>query len=144
MKVKVEAKTKNGQGQKYICPELHETHESEIKKLPIQIILVDLNSRPLPATGRKLDHPPPPKKKLQKRNCPGCLIRLLNSSSFCNFLIMVTCCWIQAWAKRVVPGLVNFVPAVTYHFCLNLAENFSQPGDLSLALANIKGFSLIT
>ena len=30
-------------------------------------------------------------------------------------------------AKRWVPGLVNFVPAVAYHFCLNLPAAFSQP-----------------
>ena len=27
------------------------------------------------------------------------------------------------------PGLVNFVPAVAYHFCLNLPAEFSQPGN---------------
>ena len=27
------------------------------------------------------------------------------------------------------PGLVNFVPAVAYHFCLNLPAAFSQPGN---------------
>ena len=26
------------------------------------------------------------------------------------------------------PGLVNFLPAVVYHFCLSLPEKFSQPG----------------
>ena len=29
--------------------------------------------------------------------------------------------------------LVNFVPAVAYHFCLNLPANFSQPGNGNLA-----------
>ena len=29
---------------------------------------------------------------------------------------------LQGWAKKWVPGLVNFVPAVAYHFCLNLSE----------------------
>ena len=32
------------------------------------------------------------------------------------------------WAKKRFPGLVNFVPAVDYLFCLNLPEKFSQPG----------------
>ena len=27
------------------------------------------------------------------------------------------------------PGLVNYVPAVAYHFCLNLLVAFSQPGN---------------
>ena len=35
---------------------------------------------------------------------------------------------IHTWlAKRWVPGLVNFVPAVAYHFCLNLPAAFTQP-----------------
>ena len=29
---------------------------------------------------------------------------------------------------RWAPGLVNFVPGVAYHFCLNLHAAFSQPG----------------
>ena len=37
------------------------------------------------------------------------------------------------WAKKWPPGLVNFVPAVAYHFCLNLPEKFSQPGAHFLA-----------
>ena len=35
---------------------------------------------------------------------------------------------IQGSAKRLRPGLVNCVPAVAYHFCLNLPRAFSQPG----------------
>ena len=31
------------------------------------------------------------------------------------------------------PGLVNFVPAVAYHFCLNLPAAFKQPGARLLA-----------
>ena len=34
------------------------------------------------------------------------------------------------------PGLVNFVPAVAYHFCLNLQAAFSQPGN-DLASVNV-------
>ena len=30
---------------------------------------------------------------------------------------------------RWAPGLVNFVPGVAYHFCLNLHAAFSQPGN---------------
>ena len=35
----------------------------------------------------------------------------------------------NGWAKKWTPGLVNFVPAVAYNFCINLPEKFSQPGD---------------
>ena len=43
-----------------------------------------------------------------------------------NFLI-------QGSANPQTPGLVNFVPDVAYHFCLNLPETFSQPGVRQLA-----------
>ena len=33
----------------------------------------------------------------------------------------------------MVPSLVNFVPALAYHFCLALPEAFTQPGDPLLA-----------
>ena len=36
---------------------------------------------------------------------------------------------IQGISKRLFPGLVNFVPAVAHHLCLNLPEAFSQPGN---------------
>ena len=36
---------------------------------------------------------------------------------------------LQGTSKRPFPGLVNFVPAVAYHFCLNLPEAFSPPGN---------------
>ena len=39
----------------------------------------------------------------------------------------------QGWAYLPFPGLVNFVPAVAYHFCLILSEKFSQPGNGILA-----------
>ena len=35
--------------------------------------------------------------------------------------------YIQGTSKRPFPNLVNFVPAVAYHLCLNLPEAFSQP-----------------
>ena len=35
-------------------------------------------------------------------------------------------------AKVLFPGLVNFVPAVAYHFCLSLPASFSQPGNGNL------------
>ena len=35
--------------------------------------------------------------------------------------------------REVLPGLVNFDPAVDYHFCLALPAAFSQPGDHLLA-----------
>ena len=37
--------------------------------------------------------------------------------------------YVQGTSKRPFPGLVNFVPAVAYHFCLNLPAAFSQPGN---------------
>ena len=33
--------------------------------------------------------------------------------------------FLQGWAKKWSPGLVTFVPAVAYHFCLNLPENLN-------------------
>ena len=35
---------------------------------------------------------------------------------------------LQGSANRLWPGLVKFVPAVAYHFCLNLPPAFTQPG----------------
>ena len=35
----------------------------------------------------------------------------------------------QYSAKRQAIGLVNFVLAVSYHFCLRLPAAFTQPGD---------------
>ena len=40
---------------------------------------------------------------------------------------------VQAWAKVSFPGLVNFVPAVVYKFCLNLPAAFWQAGNVNLA-----------
>ena len=40
---------------------------------------------------------------------------------------------IQGQAKRHFPGLVNYVTALAYHFCLALPAAFSQPGDRPLA-----------
>ena len=36
---------------------------------------------------------------------------------------------LQCAAKRWSLGLVNFAPAVAYHFCLALPTAFTQPGD---------------
>ena len=36
---------------------------------------------------------------------------------------------VQGISKRPFPGLVNFVPAVAYLFCLNLPAAFWQPGN---------------
>ena len=35
---------------------------------------------------------------------------------------------VQRSAKVGAPSLVKFVPAVAYHFCLNLPAAFTQPG----------------
>ena len=54
-------------------------------------------------------------------------------------IVIVKClgppCWltVQRSAKRRAPGLVNFVPAVAYHFCLALPAAFMQPGARLLA-----------
>ena len=40
---------------------------------------------------------------------------------------------IMGLAKRLWTGLVNFVPAVAYHFCLNFCGQFSQPENDFLA-----------
>ena len=40
---------------------------------------------------------------------------------------------VQRSAKVCAPGLVNFIPAVGYHFCLNLTAGFMQPGASTLA-----------
>ena len=39
-----------------------------------------------------------------------------------------SCLHVQGSPKECFPGLVNFVTAVAYHFCLNLPRAFSQPG----------------
>ena len=36
--------------------------------------------------------------------------------------------YVQGSSIKRAPGWVNFVPAVAYHFCLNLPAPFSQPG----------------
>ena len=41
--------------------------------------------------------------------------------------------YVQGSAKGLRPGLVYFVPAVAYHFCLSLPAAFSQPGNGTLA-----------
>ena len=35
---------------------------------------------------------------------------------------------LQGSTNRRAPGLVNFVPALAYHFCFNLPAAFTQPG----------------
>ena len=40
---------------------------------------------------------------------------------------------VQRSANVDAPLYVNFVPALTYHFCLNLPEAFTQPGASTLA-----------
>ena len=34
---------------------------------------------------------------------------------------------VQDYTNRQVPGLVNFVPALAYHYWLNLPASFKQP-----------------
>ena len=42
-------------------------------------------------------------------------------------------------AKRQSPGLMNFVTALPYHFCLALPKAFTQPGDYLLDKPCTKG-----
>ena len=68
----------------------------------------------------------PPKEAARARNNGSShkLHRGIQSLPFlCSF------CQPHGSAKRRAPGLVNFVPAVAYHFCLSLHAAFSQPGD---------------
>ena len=53
----------------------------------------------------------------------------LHIQSCCCFNMVV----LQGSAKRRSPGLVNFVPAVTDHFCMAQPSAFTQPGDRLLA-----------
>ena len=52
----------------------------------------------------------------------------------------------RSFMMEGIQGLVNFVPAVAYHFCLNFPETFPQPGVLFLAQPctsiNDRGFGL--
>ena len=43
------------------------------------------------------------------------------------------CTYVQISAKVGARGLKNFIPAVAYHFCLNLLAAFTQPGVPTLA-----------
>ena len=47
---------------------------------------------------------------------------------------------LQGWATK----LVNFVPALAYHFCLNLPEKFSKPGIGNLAQPYSENRMLVT
>lgn len=40
---------------------------------------------------------------------------------------------LQGSAKRLCPGLVKFISAIAYHFCLNLPAAFMKPGRSLLA-----------
>ena len=42
-------------------------------------------------------------------------------------------CNLQGWPKRWTPGLVNFITALAYHFCLDLPAAFTQPRDHLIA-----------
>ena len=53
---------------------------------------------------------------------------LLKGGGSCSLKEAFLWGYVQGSSKRRAPGLVNFVPAVAYHFCLNLPAAFSQPG----------------
>ena len=48
-------------------------------------------------------------------------------------LLRLAYIYLQGSAKRLGPGLVNFVPSVASHFCLSLPAAFMQPGQSILA-----------
>ena len=48
--------------------------------------------------------------------------------------------WLRGWAKFQFQGIVNFVPIVAFHFCLNLPEKFSLPGNSILARPEIETY----
>ena len=47
--------------------------------------------------------------------------------------VSIGCMGVQRSAKVGAPGLVNFITAVAYHFCLSLTTAFTQPGASTLA-----------
>ena len=49
----------------------------------------------------------------------------------CPYAIKRVDVHVQWWAEALFPGLVNFVPAVAYHFYPNLPAVFTQPGALT-------------
>ena len=46
-----------------------------------------------------------------------------------NIAFVFSCISVQGTTKRLGSGLVNFVTALAYHFCLNFPAAFTQPGD---------------
>ena len=76
-----------------------------------------------------------PSTRLDKagRSC-ACFDSLIKP--LCHFIRSMVACLLQrvlrchSWVNFVFStGLVNFVPAVTYNFCLNLPAAFLQPGN---------------
>ena len=64
---------------------------------------------------------------LAHNSCWGLLCRQGRKEGIKAGLVPFTC--VQGRTIRLFPGLVNFVPAVAYHFCLNLPAAFLQPGN---------------
>ena len=48
--------------------------------------------------------------------------------SLVDTLVRMVNVLVQRSAEVGAPGLVNFITAVAYHFCLSLAAAFTQPG----------------
>ena len=55
------------------------------------------------------------------------------SNIFCKFLTNFDSLLLLGSAIRWSPGLVNFVTALAYHFCIALPAGFTQPLDYLLA-----------
>ena len=53
-----------------------------------------------------------------------CIALICVRSKYHNFEVKT----IERSAKVSAPGLVNLIPAVAYHFCLNLPAAFTKPG----------------
>ena len=65
-------------------------------------------------------------KAVVKSAVDGISLPLISQS---EYQIAVPFFSMQGSAQRRTPGLVNFVPALAYPFCLALPAAFTQPGD---------------
>ena len=91
--------------------------------LPPWILIPDLPSFFSPEQS----HPPPRSHFEVKRPLPviRCFVEWYTSVSISQQNMSVS---VQRSAKVGAPGLVNFIPAVAYHFCPRLPAAFTQPG----------------
>ena len=55
-------------------------------------------------------------------------LELSNEAAIWSATLQKWCLDIHGFTHRRALDLVNFVPALAYHFCLNLPAAFTQPG----------------